>query len=136
MNPNDLLKLVRYGDFQVIRTRVGENLFEIKRLQALMSPVWVVWYKCLDAFEFQFNHELLLSKPEILDCTMEFSTTDLNRIQQHGFSIIRKVDDSTFCLKERNKETGRWKKIGTFRNREERNQKVSMILRDNYTVLI
>lgn len=55
MNPNDLLKLVRYGDFQVIRTRVGENLFEIKRLQALMSPVWVVWYKCLDAFEFQFN---------------------------------------------------------------------------------
>lgn len=135
MTSNDLLKLARSGYFQIIRTRVDGDKLEIKRLKALMTPVWTVWYKCSTKSEFKYWHEFLLSKPEILDATKEFTPSDLNRIQENGFRIIRRYDVPN-CVKIRDAKTFRWKIIGKFRSIAERNQRIDELLNDNYTVLL
>lgn len=135
MNTNDLLKLARSGYFQVIRIRKVSEHFEIKRLKALMMPVWVVWYNCRDKSEFRYLYDSLLSKGKILDVTKEFTTSDLNRIQEQGFTLIRKYDHP-ICIKLRDKQTGRWKVMSKFGSITERNYKIDELLNDNYTLLL
>lgn len=134
MKSDDLLKLARSGFFVIIRTRTENGQLDIKRLKALMTPVWVVWYKCADQSEFKYWHNFLRSKPEILDATKNFTTSDLNRIQKQGFRIIKEYDDP-ICIKIRDGNTFRWKVIGKYRTIGERNQRIDELLRDNYTIL-
>lgn len=84
MNPNDLLKLVRHVGFQVIRTRKGKGIFEIKRLRASMSSVWENLHKYDNKDRFTFWYELLKDKPEVLDVTKMIGKADLLRLRNVG----------------------------------------------------
>lgn len=136
MSPNDLLKLVRCGGFLVIRTRKEKGIFEIKRLKAAMSPIWEIQHKYDNKDSFTFWYEVLKDRSEFLDVTKTISKADLIKIQNQGFRIIKKCDTPVICIKERNKETSRWKTFAKFQTKNSRDQRISEMLLDMLTVLI
>ena len=134
MNINDLLKLARSGYFNVFRTR--NNLLEIKRLIACATPMWKIWVKEDNEDSFRHWYDIAMSNPNALDATKKFTATDLDRIQEQGFNVIRKCNIPSPCIKQRKKDTRRWIIVERFKKTGDRDQRLFELLQDNHTVLI
>lgn len=133
MRTPDLLKLVCYGDFDIIRTRIAKGRFEIKRLKAAMVPVWIIWHLS-DNKDFFDLYSSFLSNA--INISRKLTTKDMDRIQEKGFRIIRKYDAPYICIKERKQVSRRWIITHKFKQKKDRNDYIDRLLNDNYIILV
>lgn len=101
----EYLKFTLFSEYAVIRTRKVGNHFEIKRLKSEATPIWVVWYAAdsKDLFDFYYS----MVRDSSIDITKGLTVSDMNKIQQQGFRILRSCNTPCICIKER-KPTGTW----------------------------
>lgn len=138
MREKELLKIVLQGDFNIIKiNKTEEGIYILKQMCASQSPSWCIVKKSNKLSDIEFSISIIShSHKHTINATERFKRTDLTKLAEAGFQVIRISPTNKYVIKKFNPATKSWVKLSSFSSINDRENYLGTTLYYNSTILV